>query len=123
MRIVHVITLVAGLALFASEASAHAFIKTASPAVGSTVETPPSQVVIDFTEGVEPLFIRQRTEKAWIDQQIDQMRMLRQRIGEPRRNAEDESDEFDDLRIAAQQRKKASPSPQTTQEVVESGEG
>jgi hypothetical protein len=56
MRIVHVITLIAGLALFASEASAHAFIKTASPAVGSTVETPPSQVVIDFTEGVEPLF-------------------------------------------------------------------
>jgi methionine-rich copper-binding protein CopC len=44
------------LALFAGPASAHAFLKTATPAVGSTVQQPPAQVVIDFTEGVEPQF-------------------------------------------------------------------
>ena len=36
-------------------AFAHAFLKTAMPAVGSTVAAP-KQVVIDFTEGVEPRF-------------------------------------------------------------------
>ena len=47
---------VASLVLFAGSASAHAFLKTATPAVGSTLQQPPSQVVIDFTEGVEPQF-------------------------------------------------------------------
>ena len=42
--------------LLSSAASAHAFLKTATPAVGSTVPQPPDQVVIDFTEGVEPSF-------------------------------------------------------------------
>jgi methionine-rich copper-binding protein CopC len=42
--------------LAAGPACAHAFLKTATPAVGSTVQQPPSQVVIDFTEGVEPKF-------------------------------------------------------------------
>ena len=37
-------------------ASAHAFLTTASPGVGSTVSTPPREVVINYTEGVEPLF-------------------------------------------------------------------
>jgi methionine-rich copper-binding protein CopC len=46
----------AGSALCGGHASAHAFLKTASPAVGSTVQQPPAQVVIDFTEGVEPKF-------------------------------------------------------------------
>ena len=46
----------AGFALCAGPASAHAFLQTATPAVGSTVPQPPRQVVIDFTEGVEPLF-------------------------------------------------------------------
>jgi copper(I)-binding protein len=40
----------------AGPASAHAFLKSASPAVGSEVSTPPAEVVIDFTEGVEPKF-------------------------------------------------------------------
>lgn len=40
----------------ATQASAHAFLKTASPAVGSTVSSAPAQVVIDFTEAVEPSF-------------------------------------------------------------------
>jgi methionine-rich copper-binding protein CopC len=44
------------LALVPGVASAHAFLQSAVPAVGSTVPRPPSQVVIEFTEGVEPLF-------------------------------------------------------------------
>ncbi len=51
-----VVAVAAGLALYAGQASAHAFLKTATPAVGSTVQQPPSQVVIDFTEDVEPKF-------------------------------------------------------------------
>ena len=45
-----------GALLCGSQAMAHAFLKTATPAVGSTVQQPPSQVTIAFTEGVEPLF-------------------------------------------------------------------
>lgn len=56
MRSVRTIVVAAGLALWTASASAHAFLKTASPAVGSTVSEPPTQVVINFTEGVEPLF-------------------------------------------------------------------
>jgi len=44
------------LLLLPAAAQAHAFLKRANPAVGSVVATPPSQVVIDFTEGVEPAF-------------------------------------------------------------------
>ncbi len=40
----------------ASPARAHAFLRGASPAVGSTVATAPASVAIDFTEGVEPAF-------------------------------------------------------------------
>ncbi len=45
----------AGL-LCAGQASAHAFLRTATPAAGSTVHQAPAQVVIDFSEGVEPRF-------------------------------------------------------------------
>ena len=44
------------LALLAGPALAHAFLKTATPAVGATVQQAPAAVVIDFTEGVEPRF-------------------------------------------------------------------
>lgn len=37
-------------------ASAHAFLETAIPAVGSTIRTAPAEVAITFTEGVEPAF-------------------------------------------------------------------
>jgi copper resistance protein C len=40
----------------AGPASAHAFLKSASPAVGSTVQTAPAELAIEFTEGVEPNF-------------------------------------------------------------------
>ncbi len=56
MNTIRTITLAGGFALLASHASAHAFLNTASPAVGSTVSQPPSQVLINFTEGVEPRF-------------------------------------------------------------------
>jgi methionine-rich copper-binding protein CopC len=44
------------LSLGAADANAHAFLKTATPAVGSTVAQAPGQVLITFTEGVEPSF-------------------------------------------------------------------
>ena len=47
---------VSGWLCAAGPASAHAFLDTATPAVGSTVRQAPSEVVIDFTEGVEPQF-------------------------------------------------------------------
>ncbi len=56
MKITRIITIAACLGMLASQASAHAFLKTATPAVGSTVAQSPTQVVIDFTEGVEPRF-------------------------------------------------------------------
>lgn len=37
-------------------ASAHAFLKTAVPPVGGTVTAAPTEVVINYTEGVEPDF-------------------------------------------------------------------
>jgi copper resistance protein C len=40
----------------ASPAFAHAFLKNASPPVGSSVPVPPAAVTITFTEGVEPAF-------------------------------------------------------------------
>ena len=40
----------------AGPAAAHAFLRTSSPAVGSTVQTAPKEVAITFTEGVEPGF-------------------------------------------------------------------
>ena len=46
----------AAFLLSAWSASAHAFLKRAAPAVGSTVQQPPSQIAIEFTEGVEPAF-------------------------------------------------------------------
>ena len=40
----------------ASPAFAHAFLVRAEPPVGSEVATPPHELVLTFTEGVEPLF-------------------------------------------------------------------
>jgi methionine-rich copper-binding protein CopC len=37
-------------------AFAHAFLERADPPVGSELSTPPQQLVLTFTEGVEPLF-------------------------------------------------------------------
>lgn len=51
----------ASLALLAASlpvaaAFAHAFLDHAVPAVGATVPTPPQQVLMFFTQGIEPAF-------------------------------------------------------------------
>src|SRR5689334_15498754 len=51
--------LTAGFLLASTLAAfAHAHLRSAVPAVGSTVETPPKQVEILFSEAVEPRFSR-----------------------------------------------------------------
>ncbi len=49
-RIILLLILVAGSARL----EAHAFLQRAEPAVGSTVQTSPSEVRIRFTENIEP---------------------------------------------------------------------
>ena len=44
------------IALSSGPAWAHAFLKTAVPSVGSTIAEAPPSIVIEFTEGVEPMF-------------------------------------------------------------------
>jgi hypothetical protein len=56
MRMIVMAAAAAALVLGAQEAAAHAFLKRAMPAVGSTVMQAPTQVAIDFTEDVEPRF-------------------------------------------------------------------
>jgi methionine-rich copper-binding protein CopC len=49
--------LVAGVLLpLATLAHAHAFLARATPSVGSTVETAPTAVQLEFTEDIEPSF-------------------------------------------------------------------
>jgi len=51
-RIVFLLIFVAGSARL----EAHAFLQRAEPAVGSTVQTSPSEIRIRFTENIEPAF-------------------------------------------------------------------
>jgi methionine-rich copper-binding protein CopC len=51
-RIILLLLFVAGSARL----EAHAFLQRAEPAVGSTVQTSPSEVRIRFTENIEPAF-------------------------------------------------------------------
>jgi methionine-rich copper-binding protein CopC len=53
-RLALLIAALAASAAMPSLASAHAFLKTATPPVGGTLQTAPTQVVIEYTEGVEP---------------------------------------------------------------------
>jgi len=69
----------------------------------------------------EALRLRQSAEKAGIDQGIDDVRVLRENVGEPRCDAEDERDEADKLGILPQQRKQAPAGPQTGEKPVEGG--
>lgn len=52
------LVLAAALALcgHVGAAQAHAHLRTAAPAAGSTVQSSPPEVAITFTEGVEPRF-------------------------------------------------------------------
>jgi len=56
MRIFLASAALTGVTLFGGAASAHAFLDTSVPPVGSTVQQAPAEVSIHFTEGVEPLF-------------------------------------------------------------------
>jgi len=48
----------------AGDAAAHAFLDRASPAVGSTVHTPPTEVRIQYTEELEPAYSTAHVEDA-----------------------------------------------------------
>jgi len=50
------VVLVGSVLLLPGVAQAHAFLRHASPAVGSTLATAPPQLTLDFTEAVEPRF-------------------------------------------------------------------
>jgi methionine-rich copper-binding protein CopC len=50
------LALAATAALSSAPAQAHAFLSSASPAVGSTTQASPSQIVLTFTESLEPAF-------------------------------------------------------------------
>jgi hypothetical protein len=52
----HLAVTLAVLLLATPPALAHAFLLRASPAVGSTIRTPPSELTLRFSEGVEPSF-------------------------------------------------------------------
>ena len=52
------------LALGAVQARAHAFLDHASPLVGSAVRTAPREVVLWFTENIEPAFSRVTVQNA-----------------------------------------------------------
>jgi len=58
--------LFAGQVVFAdmNSAAAHAFLDRASPAVGSTVHTPPTEVRIQYTEELEPAYSAAHVEDA-----------------------------------------------------------
>ena len=59
MRTLNAVGLVLVVLLWgATGAGAHAVLDRADPPVGSTVRTPPSEVRIWFTEGLEPAFSR-----------------------------------------------------------------
>ena len=52
------ITLLTLACLAPLSAQAHAFLKKASPLVGSTITAPPAEIGLDFTEDVEPTFCK-----------------------------------------------------------------
>jgi copper resistance protein C len=56
MRTIMTALAVALLLPYAAPAQAHAFLDHSSPAVGSSMSTPPSAVSIWFTEDIEPAF-------------------------------------------------------------------
>ena len=69
----------------------------------------------------QPLLVGHRAEEARVDERIDDMGVVRQDIGEARRNADDQGDETDEVRILPQQREEASASAQPGEEAVEGG--
>ena len=59
MRAIGALSLVAALTpALNGPAHAHAFLQRATPLVGSAVPTPPQELVLEFTEEIEPRFSR-----------------------------------------------------------------
>jgi methionine-rich copper-binding protein CopC len=56
MRTLTIIASLLAASLFAAGAQAHAFLDHASPLVGSTVATAPSELTLSFTQNLEPSF-------------------------------------------------------------------
>jgi len=56
MKRILILTALLTAASFSQPAQAHAFLDHAVPAVGSTVATAPSQVLMFFTQDLEPAF-------------------------------------------------------------------
>ena len=69
--------------------------------------------------GRELLGVRQRAEERRLDQRIHHLRIARQNIGEPRRGAEHEREQRDEIRIAPQQRQQPRAAMQAGEEAVE----
>lgn len=59
-----IVLILASIVAFSCGAEAHAFLDTASPSVGSTIRGAPAQVVINFTEALEPAFSTLRVDDA-----------------------------------------------------------
>src|SRR5208282_3853206 len=70
----------------------------------------------------EPHHLGQRAKKTRVDQRIDDMRVLRQNIGEARGDPENERDEANELRILPQQRQQTSACAQAAKKLIEGGE-
>jgi hypothetical protein len=64
-------------------------------------------------------FFRQRTEEARVDDRVHDVRRLRQTVGKPRRGAEHEPDQRDQVGILPQQRKQPSAAVQSGEKPVE----
>ena len=64
-------------------------------------------------------FVRQSAEKARIDQRIHHLRIARQRVGEPWRNAEHERDQGKQIGFLPQQRQQPRRAVQISEEMVE----
>ena len=73
--------------------------------------------------GFEPRFVRQGAEEGRVEQRIDDLRLLRENVGETRCDAENERDEAQQFRILPQQRKKAPTGAQAGEKAVEIRDG
>jgi copper resistance protein C len=56
MRMLSALFAIALSLLVPASANAHAMLRRASPPVGSTVQMPPQEIVLEFTEAIEPRF-------------------------------------------------------------------
>ena len=68
------------------------------------------------------LGVRQGAEEGRVDQRVHHLRMMRDDVGEPRRGAEQQRDQGEQIGILAQQREQPGAAVQAGEEAVEGGE-